>query len=182
MITYFFKDYKQNPDTSFSLPHRYKFAQLNNNTSYLEDAELLWNRTGKQDVWKLLRQKLDTDYSNIPFYLVVPPTTSPRKEIFFDPIVIGIANRFPQSINLVDVFTKQNEDLHAATETNFELVSENIVMNVDQFRNQYNADVQHFLIFDDVYATGNTVNAIAQKLAQHTTPQAVISILTLIKT
>ena len=93
------------------------------------------------------------------FYLVCPPTNVTRKKRFIDPFFRKLTTEFPNTIQIDSCLSKFDPNVNASTNSNFDTIKSNISIDEACITARKRDDVNRMLIFDDVYATGVSINA-----------------------
>jgi hypothetical protein len=142
--------------STLNAPHKYRFAKKKGMDTL--PYERAW-QTGKMKTLNQLVECIKGNFdTTIPFAYSIAPSTT---KMFVNDIEAEVAKAFPNAINLSKCFSKVN--CFEAGKTNEVLTEEqlrnSIILNRECFNTLISNEIQNILLLDDVFALGNTFNA-----------------------
>lgn len=162
----------------YNAPHRYRVAINSHNENFASDALDLWNGMGRKVLSELCNKIRELNFGGSFHFAVAPSHTEP----FNTHIKAFILKEFPQSINLTSIFTKDQN--FKALGINQKLKENDLIKKIwinEAGKGQITKDVNRIILLDDVFANGNTFEAM--KLAiNKINPKTTFVTVTILKT
>jgi hypothetical protein len=158
MVDIFLHRYDKNAESTsaYNAAHKYRFfKKLKKDTMQFESS---WHR-GKAKVLGQLVDSIKSHFNTeIPFAFAIAPSNT---TIFVNDIEAAVISSFPNAINVSECFSKINGfDAGATGEVlSEEQLRNSITLNQECFNSRITDEISTILLLDDVYAKGNTFNA-----------------------
>jgi len=158
MADIFLHQYNQSTEvtSAFNAAHKYRFAYKR----HMDVSPYLtaWNR-GKHSILTTLMNKIEErfDRSSQLAFAVAPSDTRP----FVDDIESSFLSHFTNSINLSNCFSKINGFIAGNINEKLPYIELRKLISLDTecFNGKINGDIKTIILLDDVFAWGNTFNA-----------------------
>lgn len=157
MIDFYLKEYNDGLGLLdvYAAAHKYR-SPLLKKMKMTGDVLKMWQRNKNRVVTEFVN-KLELVYNIDERFLLFAPATNTR--VFIDDLVDGIKNRFPNVVDLTDVFKKNADvsfgDAQFDNCTNDELMS--FIYMDENYLKSINVDIRKIFILDDVYASGKSM-------------------------